>query len=72
MMAKYSDELLLAARIALGLIFVLSGFNKLVRLEGFAASLVSRGVPRLYRALRDRRRAVVPGSPVVARTEVAH
>jgi putative oxidoreductase len=45
MMTRYSDGLLLAARIALGVMFVLSGFNKLMGLEGFAASLVSRGVP---------------------------
>jgi putative oxidoreductase len=44
-MDRYSDEVLLAGRIALGAIFVLSGFNKLMGVDAFAASLATRGVP---------------------------
>jgi len=39
------DQLLLVARVALGLIFVLSGYAKLMGLAAFSASLVARGVP---------------------------
>ena len=44
-MQKRSDLVLLLARILLGVIFLLSGYGKLTHLEGFAASLASRGVP---------------------------
>jgi putative oxidoreductase len=43
--AKWYDELLLVARVALGLIFVLSGYAKLTGLAAFSASLAARGVP---------------------------
>ena len=43
--AASHDALLLAARIALGLIFVTSGFAKLTGLAAFSASLAARGVP---------------------------
>src|SRR5262249_13891567 len=43
--AASHDALLVAARIALGLIFVLSGFAKLTGLAAFSASLAARGVP---------------------------
>jgi len=39
------DQLLLVARVALGLIFVLSGYAKLMGLAAFSASLAARGVP---------------------------
>jgi len=44
-MEKRSDLVLLLARVLLGLIFLLSGYGKLTHLDGFAASLASRGVP---------------------------
>lgn len=44
-MQKRSDLVLLLARILLGVIFLLSGYGKLTHLDGFAASLASRGVP---------------------------
>src|ERR671924_832676 len=40
------DLILLAGRVALGLIFVKSGLQKLMALSAFAASLASRGVPQ--------------------------
>jgi putative oxidoreductase len=43
--ARRYDELLLVARIALGLIFVLSGYAKLMGVAAFSASLAARGVP---------------------------
>jgi len=39
------DALLLAGRLALGIIFVLSGYGKLTGLAAFAASLAAHGVP---------------------------
>ena len=39
------DEVLLVARVALGAIFVLSGYAKLAGLAAFSASLAARGVP---------------------------
>src|SRR5262245_37716865 len=39
------DHLLLIARVALGLIFVISGYGKLMGLAAFSASLTARGVP---------------------------
>jgi len=44
-MQKRSDLVLLLARILLGMIFVLSGYGKLMHLDGFASGLASRGVP---------------------------
>jgi putative oxidoreductase len=43
--AKSDDLILLAGRLALGVIFVKSGFQKLMALGAFAASLAGRGVP---------------------------
>lgn len=43
--AKSDDLILLAGRLALGVIFVKSGFQKLMGLSAFAASLAGRGVP---------------------------
>jgi putative oxidoreductase len=43
--ARYHDELLLLARLALGAIFALSGYLKLTGLAAFSASLAARGVP---------------------------
>ena len=43
--AKSEDVLLLLARIALGAIFVQSGFGKLTDLAGFTGGLESMGVP---------------------------
>ena len=40
------DLTLLVGRVALGLIFVKSGLQKLLALSAFAASLASRGVPQ--------------------------
>ena len=42
------DVLLLAARIALGAIFVLSGYMKLMGLAAFSSSLTARGVPAAW------------------------
>jgi putative oxidoreductase len=42
------DGLLLAARLALGAIFVLSGYAKLTGLAAFSASLAARGVPEAW------------------------
>src|SRR3954453_12552262 len=39
------DYLLAVARIALGAIFMLSGYQKLNGLDAFSASLTARGVP---------------------------
>jgi len=39
------DGLLLAGRVIMALIFVQSGFGKLLNLSGFAASLAGKGVP---------------------------
>jgi putative oxidoreductase len=39
------DHLLLVARVALGVIFVVSGYAKLTGLAAFSASLTARGVP---------------------------
>ena len=44
--AAREDAILLAGRIALGLIFIRSGFQKLTALGAFAASLAGRGVPQ--------------------------
>src|SRR5215211_4313360 len=46
--AKFYDELLLVSRVALGLIFVLSGYMKLTGLAAFSASLAARGVPAAW------------------------
>jgi putative oxidoreductase len=46
--AKSYDELLLVARVALGVIFVLSGYLKLTGLAAFSASLTARGVPAAW------------------------
>ncbi|MFL5065277.1 MAG: DoxX family protein [Xanthobacteraceae bacterium] len=46
--AKFYDELLLVSRVALGLIFVLSGYMKLMGLAAFSASLAARGVPAAW------------------------
>ena len=46
--ARRYDELLLIARIALGAIFVLSGYLKLTGLAAFSASLTARGVPAAW------------------------
>ncbi len=43
--AKSDDLILLMGRLALGAIFVKSGFQKLMALGAFAASLAGRGVP---------------------------
>jgi putative oxidoreductase len=43
--AKTEDAILLAGRFALGIIFVKSGFQKLLTLGAFAASLANRGIP---------------------------
>ncbi|MFL5084251.1 MAG: DoxX family protein, partial [Xanthobacteraceae bacterium] len=45
---KFYDELLLVSRVALGLIFVLSGYMKLTGLAAFSASLAARGVPAAW------------------------
>jgi putative oxidoreductase len=42
------DHLLAVARIALGAIFVLSGYLKLTGLAAFSASLTARGVPAAW------------------------
>ena len=42
------DQLLLVARVALGAIFVLSGYLKLTGLAAFSASLAARGVPAAW------------------------
>jgi putative oxidoreductase len=39
------DSVVLLGRIAMGLIFVESGFGKLINLAGFAESLASKGLP---------------------------
>src|SRR2546423_301434 len=44
-MAKHADTLLLIGRVLMGVIFLTSGYAKLMNLDGFAASLASRGVP---------------------------
>jgi len=43
--ARSHDHILLAGRIALGIIFALSGYAKLAGLAAFSASLARRGVP---------------------------
>jgi putative oxidoreductase len=43
---KSEDVILLLGRLALGVIFVKSGLQKLLALGAFAASLASRGVPQ--------------------------
>jgi putative oxidoreductase len=48
LVAKWYDELLLVARVALGAIFVLSGYLKLTGLQAFSASLTARGVPAAW------------------------
>jgi putative oxidoreductase len=42
---RNEDVILLAGRLALGIIFVKSGIQKLLALSAFAASLAGRGVP---------------------------
>ena len=44
--AAREDAILLAGRIAIGILFVRSGFQKLTTLGAFAASLAARGVPQ--------------------------
>lgn len=44
-MAVFDRLIPLAARIILGLLFIPSGYGKLTRFEGFAASLAGRGLP---------------------------
>lgn len=44
-MEKRADALLLAGRLLLGVIFLFSGYGKLMHLDGFASSLAGRGVP---------------------------
>lgn len=46
--ASSYDHLLAVARIALGAIFVLSGYLKLTGLAAFSASLTARGVPAAW------------------------
>jgi len=41
----YADSMLLLGRLLLGIIFVLSGYGKLMGLAAFAASLEKNGVP---------------------------
>jgi putative oxidoreductase len=43
--AGAGDGLLLLGRLAIGVIFVESGFGKLMNLDGFAAGLAERGLP---------------------------
>jgi putative oxidoreductase len=43
---RKEDLLLLLGRVALGAIFVKSGFQKLFALSAFAASLANRGIPQ--------------------------
>jgi len=43
--ANTEEAILLAGRLALGIIFVKSGFQKLLALGAFAASLANRGIP---------------------------
>jgi putative oxidoreductase len=43
--ARTEDAILLAGRLALGVIFVKSGFQKLLALGAFATSLANRGIP---------------------------
>jgi putative oxidoreductase len=43
--AGAGDSLLLLGRLAIGVIFVESGFGKLMNLDGFAAGLGERGLP---------------------------
>ncbi len=45
--AGVRDPLILLARIAMGAIFVMSGWEKLNDLSGFVTAAVSRGVPEL-------------------------
>jgi putative oxidoreductase len=44
-MVRSDDWALLLGRIAVGLLFVPSGFGKLMNFSGFAASLAAKGVP---------------------------
>lgn len=44
--ARSEDVILLLGRVALGVIFVKSGAQKLMALGAFAASLASRGIPQ--------------------------
>ena len=43
--ARHQDTLLLVGRLILGVIFVTSGFEKLLALDGFTANLAGKGVP---------------------------
>ena len=43
--ARWHDAVALIARIAVGLIFVTSGWEKLMNVAGFSAMLAKRGVP---------------------------
>ena len=43
---QHQDTLLLIGRILLGLIFLRSGSDKLMNIDGFAAGLAKNGVPR--------------------------
>jgi putative oxidoreductase len=43
--AEAGDGLLLLGRLAIGVIFVESGFGKLMNLDGFATGLAERGLP---------------------------
>jgi putative oxidoreductase len=46
--AATNDIALLLGRLAMAAIFLPSGYNKLMGLDGFAASLANRGVPLAY------------------------
>jgi len=43
--AQWQDLLMLLARIMMSLIFIMSGWDKLMNISGFAATLSQRGVP---------------------------
>jgi putative oxidoreductase len=45
--AQWQDLLMLLARIMLGLIFVMSGWGKLMNISGFVATMSQRGLPDL-------------------------
>jgi putative oxidoreductase len=45
MTAGWQDGLLLIGRVAIGTIFVMSGFGKLMNLSGFTAGMEAAGVP---------------------------
>ena len=43
--AQWRDLLMLLARIMIGLIFVMSGWGKLMNISGFVATMSQRGLP---------------------------